>query len=73
MVPGSEETRRAGEEERMPRRSAGFILPRVFGLSQLLVVVALILTILDLLGMPLRGIPLIPLAVLLLCIAWLVP
>ena len=63
----------------MPRRrSAGFSLlrlvgPRVFGLSQLLVLVALILTILDILGIPLRGVPLIPVAVLLLCIAWLIP
>jgi hypothetical protein len=57
----------------MPRRSAGFRLLPAFGLSQLLVLAALILTILDLLGILLRGIPLIPLAVLLLCIAWLVP
>jgi hypothetical protein len=56
----------------MPRRSAGFVLP-AFGLSQILVVIALILTILDLLGIALPRIPLLPVAVLLLCIAWLVP
>jgi hypothetical protein len=37
------------------------------------VLAALILTILDILGIPLRGVPLIPVAVLLLCIAWLMP
>jgi hypothetical protein len=42
-------------------------------LSQLLVAVALVLTVLDLLNVGLRGIPLLPLAVLLLCLAWLVP
>jgi hypothetical protein len=56
----------------MPRRSG---LPRfgTLGISQLLVIVALILTVLDLLNVSVRGLPLIPLAVLLLCIAWLVP
>ena len=56
----------------MPRRSS---LPRfgTLGLSQLLVLAALILTILDLLNISVRSLPLIPLAVLLLCIAWLVP
>lgn len=44
-----------------------------FSANQLLVVVALILTVLDLLNVGLRGIPLVPLAVLLLCIAWLLP
>jgi hypothetical protein len=56
----------------MPRRSVGLR----FGpleLSQLLVLAALILTILDLLNIAVRGLPLIPIAVLLLCIAWLVP
>ena len=43
------------------------------GLGQLLVVAALILVILDLLNISVRGLPLIPIAVLLLCIAWLVP
>jgi hypothetical protein len=63
----------------MPRRRSGgfnllrLVAPRVFGLSQILVLAALVLTILDLLGVPLRGIPLIPVAVLLLCIAWLLP
>ena len=41
--------------------------------SQLLVVGAPILTVLDLLNVGLRGLPLLPLAVLLLCLAWLVP
>ena len=57
----------------MPRRSRGFSVLPAFGVSQLLVVVALILTVLSLLSIPLAGIPLIPVAVLLLCIAWLVP
>jgi len=56
----------------MPRRSAPFRVGS-FGLSQLLVIAALILTILDLLNISVRGLPLIPLAVLLLCIAWLAP
>ena len=44
-------------------------------MNQLLVIVALILTVLDLLNVNigLRGLPLLPLAVLLLCLAWLVP
>ncbi len=43
--------------------------------SQLVVVGALILTVMDLLNLNLlpRGLPLLPLAVLLLCLAWLVP
>ena len=43
--------------------------------SQLLVVGALILTLIDLLNLNigLRGIPHLPLAVLLLCLAWLLP
>ena len=41
--------------------------------SQLLVVGALILAVLDLLNIGFRGVPLLPLAVLLLCLAWLVP
>ena len=57
----------------MPRRSGGFSLLPAFGISQLLVVIALILTILSLLSISVGGIPLIPVAVLLLCIAWLVP
>jgi len=52
----------------MPRRG-GFNLST----SQLLVVVALILTVLDLLRVGVSGLPLLPLAVLLLCLAWLVP
>ena len=43
------------------------------GLNQLLVVIALILTVLDLLRVGVGSLPLIPLAVLLLCLAWLVP
>jgi len=56
----------------MPRRSG---LPRfgTLGICQLLVIVALILVVLDLLNVSVRGLPLIPIAVLLLCIAWLVP
>lgn len=42
-------------------------------LSQILVVGALVLTVLSLLGIGLAGLPLLPLAVLLLCLAWLVP
>jgi hypothetical protein len=53
----------------MPRRAGNL----TFSLNQLLVILALILTVLDLLNIGLRGIPLLPLAVLLLCIAWLVP
>jgi hypothetical protein len=56
----------------MPRRSGGFNLGRV-GLSQLLVIVALILVVLELLHVSIRNLPLLPLAVLLLCIAHLVP
>ena len=56
----------------MPRRSARYGLGPV-GISQILVIVALILTILSLLSISVGGIPLIPVAVLLLCIAWLVP
>jgi hypothetical protein len=53
----------------MPRRGGNLR----FSANQLLVVVALILTVLDLLNVGLGGIPLLPLAVLLLCLAWLVP
>jgi hypothetical protein len=53
----------------MPRGGGSLKL----GVNQILVVVALILTVLDLLNIGLRGIPLLPLAVLLLCLAWLVP
>lgn len=53
----------------MPRRGGNLR----FSVNQLLVVVALILTVLDLLSVGLRGIPLLPLAVLLLCLAWLLP
>ena len=56
----------------MPRRSAPFRVGS-FGLSQLLVIAALILTILELLSVGVRGLPLLPIAVLLLCIAWLAP
>lgn len=56
----------------MPRRSASFNVGSL-GLSQLLVIAALILTILELLDIPVRNLPLIPIAVLLLCIAWLAP
>ena len=56
----------------MPRRYSGPSFGRI-GLSQLLVIVALILTILSLLSISVGGLPLIPIAVLLLCIAWLVP
>ncbi len=44
-------------------------------ISQLLVVGALILTVVDLLNLNLlpRGVPLLSLAILLLCLAWLVP
>jgi hypothetical protein len=59
----------SAEELAMPRRAGNL----TFSLNQLLVIVALILTVLDLLNIGLRGIPLLPLAVLLLCIAWLVP
>jgi hypothetical protein len=41
------------------------------GPTQLLVIVALILTVLDLLRIGVGGLPLLPLAVLLLCLAWL--
>jgi hypothetical protein len=51
----------------MPRRG-GLRL----GTNQLLVIIALVLTVLDLLNFRV-GIPLLPLAVLLLCLAWLVP
>ena len=54
------------------RRGSSFNLGPL-GLSQLLVIVALILTILDLLNIGVRGLPLLPLAVLLLCVAWLAP
>ena len=54
------------------RRSLSFILG-AFGLNRLLVIAALILTILELLNIGVRGLPLLPLAVLLLCIAWLAP
>ncbi len=53
----------------MPRYRGGLTL----GPTHILVVIALILTILDLLHIALGGIPLLPLAVLLLCLAWLVP
>jgi hypothetical protein len=43
------------------------------GPSQILVVIALVLTVLELLNVGVRGLPLLPLAVLLLCLAWLVP
>jgi hypothetical protein len=56
-------------EAAMPRRGGTLS----FSVNQLLVIVALILTALDLLNVGVRGIPLLPLAVLLLCIAWLVP
>jgi hypothetical protein len=56
----------------MPRRSASFNVGSL-GLSQLLVIAALILTILDLLNVGVRGLPLLTIAVLLLCIAWLAP
>jgi hypothetical protein len=56
----------------MPRRRAGVNFGSL-GLSQILVIVALILTVLSLLSISVGGIPLIPVAVLLLCIAWLVP
>ena len=56
----------------MPRRSGGPSLGGL-GLSQLLVVVALILVVLELLHVSVRGLPLLSLAVLLLCIAWLFP
>jgi hypothetical protein len=51
----------------MARRGA----PRL-GMGQILVVIALVLTVLDLLNIRV-GLPLLPLAVLLLCLAWLVP
>ena len=66
----------------MPRRSTLFGLGSrrsaslnfgPLGLSQLLVIAALILTILELLNIGVRGLPLLALAVLLLCIAWLAP
>lgn len=53
----------------MPRRGWN----RRFSVNQLLVIIALILTVLDLLNIGLKDIPLLPIAVLLLCIAWLVP
>ena len=55
----------------MPRGGGNLKL----SVSQLLVVGALILTVIDLLNLNigLRGIPLLPLAVLLLCLAWLLP
>ena len=53
----------------MPRRGGRLN----FSANQLLVIGALILTVLDLLNVGLRGLPLLPLAVLLLCLAWLVP
>jgi len=55
----------------MPRGGGNLKL----SVSQLLVVGALILTVVDLLHLSLlpRGLPLLPLAVLLLCLAWLVP
>jgi hypothetical protein len=55
--------------ETVPKRGGGINL----SLSQLLVIGALVLTVLSLLGIGLAGIPLLPLAVLLLCLAWLVP
>ncbi len=56
----------------MPKGSGSKL---TLSLSQLLVVGALILTVVDLLNLNLlpRGVPLVPLAVLLLCLAWLVP
>jgi hypothetical protein len=55
----------------MPRGGGNLKL----SVSQLLVVGALILTVVDLLNLNigLRGVPLLPLAVLLLCLAWLLP
>ena len=53
----------------MPRRGGNLNL----SVTQLLVIGALILTVLDLLNIGLRGLPFLPLAVLLLCLAWLVP
>ena len=57
----------------MPRRRAAGFSFGALGLSQVLVIAALILTILSLLSISVGSIPLIPVAVLLLCIAWLVP
>ena len=54
------------------RRGSSFNLGAV-GVNQLLVIAALILTILELLNIGVRGLPLITIAVLLLCIAWLTP
>lgn len=54
----------------MRRRSGGLVL-RMLGVNRLLVMVALALTILSLLKIPIGGIPEIEVAVLLLCIAWL--
>jgi hypothetical protein len=56
----------------MPRRSASINVGSL-GFSQLLVIAALILTILDLLNIGVRGLPSLTIAVLLLCIAWLAP
>jgi hypothetical protein len=54
----------------MPRGGGSLKL----SVSQLLVVVALLLTVADLLGLNIGlRVPLLPLAVLLLCLAWLVP
>ena len=57
----------------MPRRRSSSFNFGALGLSQLLVIAALILTILELLNVGVRGLPLLPIAVLLLCIAWLAP
>jgi hypothetical protein len=54
----------------MPRRLGGGLS---LGTNQLLVIIALILTVLDLLNVGVGGLPLLPLAVLLLCLAWLIP
>jgi hypothetical protein len=54
----------------MPRRGGSSFS---ISANKLLVLVALVLTVLDILNIPVRGVPLLPAAVLLLCIAWLMP
>jgi hypothetical protein len=53
----------------MPRRDANLRL----GPTQIVVVIALILAVLDLLNIALGGLPLLTIAVILLCVAWLIP
>lgn len=57
----------------MPRRRAGGAVLGGLGLSQLLVVAALILTVLSLLSISVPSVPLIPVAVLLVCVSLLLP